>query len=43
MNKDEKKVIISVSNTSTYSNYAPPRYVPARQPTSMHVITKEEK
>ena len=42
MNKDEKKVVVFASNTSTYSNHAPPRYVPAQQPAPMHVITKEE-
>ena len=42
MNRDEKKVVILVSNTSTYSNYAPPRYVPARQPAPIRVLTKEE-
>jgi len=42
MDKDENKVVVSVSNTSTYSNYASPRYVPAQQPASMRVLTKEE-
>jgi uncharacterized membrane protein len=42
MNKDENKVVVSVSNTSTYINYASPRYVPAQQPAPMRVLTKEE-
>jgi uncharacterized membrane protein len=42
MDKDENKVVVSVSNTSTYSNYASPRYVPAQQPAPMRILTKEE-